>query len=81
MQTEHKRDGADLDDFLESLRGDVNPEGVPGVPHVHGWVPPIATARLRNLAAGSHPPLALEWPRCGTCASCRQPWLNKVRGT
>ena len=49
MQTEHLREGSDLDDFLESLRGDVNPEGIPGVPHVEGWVPPATAARSHRL--------------------------------
>ena len=68
MQTEHVREGADLDDFLEALRRDVNPIGVPGVPYVEGWVPPATAAldrmlqsrkrRLRTLAGGCEAPNA-----------------------
>ena len=80
MQTERKREGADLDDFLELLRTDVNPEGVPGVPHMDGWVPPTAAlwSRMQDgRARAPHP--RIKGPSCGACASCRQPWLHQVR--
>ena len=69
-----------MDEFLESLRADVNPEGVPGVPHVEGWVPPTAAQWSRMLDARARAPVPrLKGRGCGACASCRQPWLHQVR--
>jgi len=80
-QTEHKREGADLDDLLGSLRADVNPEGVPGVPHLEGWVPPTAAQWSRMLDDRARAPVPrLKGPSCGACDSCLQPWLKQVRG-
>ena len=69
-----------MDAFLGSLRADVNPEGVPGVPHLDGWVPPTAAQWSRMLDERARAPVPrLKGPSCGACASCRQPWLKQVR--
>lgn len=49
----------------------VNPEGVPGVPHV------AETGEQRQKRAVARANVSRP-ARCGECAACRQPWLKQA---
>lgn len=65
-----QRTGSELADFLAELRKQVNPEGLPDVPHV---TDSEEQQRKRAVARANVSKLA----RCGVCAACRQPWLKQ----
>ena len=77
-QTDHKREGAELAAFIKELRADVNPEGVAGVPHVAGWIPPHRRS-LRAAAERMRSRPVVQYLRCGECVACKDAGGGRVR--